>query len=254
VNINLNGYKLIANEDSLWLLKDEGVRMGIRREWRNSQGKVIGVDICKLESNAIAEDTALERKKKMWIDYLVSEEPKGITVHDNTVIHVYYLNHEFSIYPAYYLPPVSSSRKPIYYDRLGLPFFYYNNPYYNPVSYYSRFPASPYNNISLKYPYNASLYQPNLSSYIWNSSMPFYKTPGYNYSTYYPERYALPVNPRESYGGYIFPYGYDSPFYSYSFSNPYPALPSGIFNMLASSNLNTTLKGIELMHNYWPPF
>jgi hypothetical protein len=227
--------------------------MGIRREWQNTQGnKVMGVDICKLESNAIAEDTASERKKKMLIDYLASEEPKGITVHGNTVIHVYYLNHEFSIYP--YMLPVSSSRKPIYYDRFGLSFPYYNNPYYTLGSYYSRFPASPYNNISLKYPYNGNFYPPNLPSYIWNSSMPFYKTSGYNYSTYYPERYALPVNSKEPYGEYIFPYGYNSPLYSYSFSNPYPALPSGIFNMLASSNLNTTLKGVELMHNYWPFF
>jgi hypothetical protein len=30
VNVNLNGYQLIANEDSLWLLKDDGVSMGIR--------------------------------------------------------------------------------------------------------------------------------------------------------------------------------------------------------------------------------
>ena len=84
--------------------------------------------------------------------------------------------------------------------------------------------------------------------------MPFYITSGYNYPYYYPDRYTFSVNPKETYGGYIFPYNYKSPHYSYSFSNPYPALPSGIFNLLASSNLSIVLKGIELMNDYWPSF
>jgi hypothetical protein len=85
VNVNLYGYKLITNKDSLWLLKDKGVSMGIRREWQNNQGRVIGVDICKLESNTKAKDTASERKK-MWIDIHERPELSIVIVHGNAVI------------------------------------------------------------------------------------------------------------------------------------------------------------------------
>lgn len=259
VNVNLNGYQLITNEDSLWLLKDEGVRMGIRREWRNSQGNVIGVDICKLESNTMATDTASERRK-MWIGFFGDQESNRIIVRGSAVTHVYYLNHEYSaarkISPPYYssTPPISSYMNPIYYDRLGLTFIYYNNPYYNRGSLYSRFPATTYSNISLRYPYNANVYHPNLPSYVWNSAVPSYVTAGYNYPAYYPGRYAFSINSKEPYGGYTSPSNYNHPLYRYAPFNPYRTLSSDIFNLLASSNLGTALKGIELMHNYWPLF
>jgi len=75
-----------------------------------------------------------------------------------------------------------------------------------------------------------------------------------NYPIYYPRRYALSVSPREPYGGYIFPFNYNNPLYGLASFDPYPDLSSGIFNLLDSSDLSTVLKGIELMHNYWPLF
>ena len=58
--VDRKGFTQISNEDSLWLRKDEGLVMGIRREWQD-EGRVIGVDICKLESNELANEVATER-------------------------------------------------------------------------------------------------------------------------------------------------------------------------------------------------
>jgi len=69
---------------------------------------------------------------------------------------------------------------PMYYDRFGQPFIYYNNSYYNRGSLYSRFPAAAYNNMSLRYPYNANLYPINLPSYVRNAAAPSYIGGGYN--------------------------------------------------------------------------
>ncbi|MGA1795183.1 MAG: hypothetical protein ACMUIL_04905 [bacterium] len=266
VDVNLNGYQLITNENSFWLLKDEGLRMGIRKEWQNSQGNVIGVDICKLESNAMATDTASERREmgigffddEKWTGFLDDQNASRILVHGSAAIHVYNLNHEYSVTrkispPSYPAPsPTLSLMYPIYNERLGLTFVYYGNPYYDRGSLYNRFPATAYSNMSLRYPYNGNVYPPNATSYVRNSAAPSYITAGYNYPVSSPGRYAFSVNPRESYGGYISPYSYNRPLYGFASFNPYPAVSPGILTMLASSNLGTALKGIELMHNLWP--
>ncbi|MGA1842304.1 MAG: PepSY domain-containing protein [bacterium] len=86
---------------------------------------------------------------------------------------------------------------------------------------------------------------------FYSASFPY---SNYNTPLYYPGRYAFPVNSQVLYGNYNFPYSYNYSRFGAASSSPYPLLPSGIFNLLASSNLNTVQKGIELMHNYWPPF
>ena len=53
-------------------MKDTGLRMGIRAEWENDQGEVIGIDICKLESHEMAEEAAAKRAE-MSGAYIVSD-------------------------------------------------------------------------------------------------------------------------------------------------------------------------------------
>lgn len=116
----------------------------------------------------------------------------------------------------------------------------------------SGFPG-PYLNPTFSIPNQTQNYGRYSSGFLLSlNSSPYM---GNNYSLYYPERYAFPVNLKEPYGGSVFPYNYSYPHYSYTpYSNPYPALSSGFFNLFASSNLNTVQQGIEMMYNYWPSF
>lgn len=96
VNVNLSGLTKISDGDSLWLMKDEGVKMGIRREWEDEKGRVVGIDICKLESNETAKEVASERAKMsngavvdelgaiIWNDKRSSK----ILVHGNAAVHL----------------------------------------------------------------------------------------------------------------------------------------------------------------------
>ena len=97
INIDLNGFTRISSEDSFWLMKGEGLVMGIRREWQDDKGRVVGIDICKLGANEIAAEVASERVNMSngrvvnAIGALSREGPRSsdVLVSGNVVIHLY---------------------------------------------------------------------------------------------------------------------------------------------------------------------
>jgi len=126
-----------------------------------------------------------------------------------------------------------------------------NYPY--PISYLS--PPSP-NYFGYQQPYNPYRYQQAYSPSGWNQP--------YNYSgspNYYPDRYAVPVNPQNPYGAYTSlptvysgyhgnPYNPSDPLYG-TVPRPNLSLPSEIMNMLLSSNYETGQRGYELSLPYF---
>ncbi len=115
-----------------------------------------------------------------------------------------------------------------------------------------------------------------VASSNWNTSQmgielsrPYYYSPSdwnqqYNYSgspNYYPDRYAVPVNPQNLYGAYTIlptsysgyygnPYNPNNPLYG-TVPRPNLSLPSEIMNMLLSSNYETSQRGYELSLPYF---
>lgn len=50
----MSGFSLFSTWDSKWLIYSENIAMGIRKEWRNGQGSIIGFDICQLANDSVA--------------------------------------------------------------------------------------------------------------------------------------------------------------------------------------------------------
>ena len=173
VNADLSGFTKISDGDSLWLMKDEGVKMGIRKEWEDEKDRVVGIDICKLESNEMAQDVASERAKmsdSVVVDDLGEipwndKRSSKIMVHGNTVVHLYYFNHNASSAESVkksnlFLAPFNMSAYgyPLYYSST-----YYLYPSTSPYTSYSqsfpvRFSLSPFSYTPVNYPYSAILY------------------------------------------------------------------------------------------------
>ncbi len=57
----MNDFSPHSEWDSKWLIDSTNMVMGIRQEWKDSKGSVVGIDICKFES----ENTAREASKLM---------------------------------------------------------------------------------------------------------------------------------------------------------------------------------------------
>jgi len=172
VNVDLSGFTKISDGDSLWLMKDEGVKMGIRREWEDEKGRVVGIDICKLESNETAEKIASERAKMSngktvaefspipWDSARLSE----VLIRGNVTVHLYYFNHnktfEPAVTPPYSPPPPYGPPVPISY-LYPYPYNTYSTylgiaPYFQPLP--VRLSASSFNNPFVSYPYSLSVY------------------------------------------------------------------------------------------------
>lgn len=63
----MNGFSPIAVWDSKWLIEQQTVAMGIRKEWQNAAGAVVGIDICKLESDKTAKSAGENRSRNSYI-------------------------------------------------------------------------------------------------------------------------------------------------------------------------------------------
>lgn len=50
----MNGFSLYSTWDSKWVMDSENIAMGIRKEWRNGQGSIIGFDICQFANDSVA--------------------------------------------------------------------------------------------------------------------------------------------------------------------------------------------------------
>lgn len=50
----MNGFSLHSTWDSKWLMTSESLAMGIRKEWKNEQGAIIGIDISRFDSDSLA--------------------------------------------------------------------------------------------------------------------------------------------------------------------------------------------------------
>jgi hypothetical protein len=49
----MNGFAFHNKWNSKWLIESESLAMGIRKEWKNEQGAIIGIDICKFDSDSL---------------------------------------------------------------------------------------------------------------------------------------------------------------------------------------------------------
>jgi hypothetical protein len=54
--------------DSKWLIDSTKMAMGIRQEWKDNNGAVIGIDICQFESQNIACEAAKLMSYNTWIE------------------------------------------------------------------------------------------------------------------------------------------------------------------------------------------
>jgi len=172
VNVSLSGFSKISDGDSLWLEKDEGIRMGIRKEWEDDQHRVVGVDICKVESGDTASEIASERAKMSngktvtqfstipWNNARLSE----VLIRGSVAVHLYYFNHnktfEPAVTPPYSPPPPYGPPVPISY-LYPYPYNTYSTylgiaPYFQPLP--VRLSASSFNNPFVSYPYSLSVY------------------------------------------------------------------------------------------------
>ncbi|MGA1863585.1 MAG: hypothetical protein ACMUHX_00830 [bacterium] len=186
LNVDLSGFTKISDGDSLWLMRDEGVKMGIRREWEDEKGRVIGIDICKLESNEMAQEVASERAKMS--DGVIVDEPgeipwndersSKIMVHGNTAVHLYYLNHNPSSEES--VKKSGLSLAPFNMYAYGYP-LYYSSTYYlyptytSPYASYSQsfpilFSLSPFNYTPANYLYSAILYNSEPPRFSWSDA------------------------------------------------------------------------------------
>lgn len=54
----MNGYSLHSTWASKWVIDTENLIMGIRKEWKDANGSVIGIDICKFDSDSDASNAS----------------------------------------------------------------------------------------------------------------------------------------------------------------------------------------------------
>lgn len=54
----MNGYSLHSTWDSKWVIDTGNLIMGIRKEWKDANGSVIGIDICKFDNDLDASDAS----------------------------------------------------------------------------------------------------------------------------------------------------------------------------------------------------
>lgn len=59
----MKAYSLHSTWDSKWVIDSNRVAMGIRSEWKNEQGSIIGIDICKFDSIVEAQKACEQMNK-----------------------------------------------------------------------------------------------------------------------------------------------------------------------------------------------
>jgi len=50
----MNGFSLYNTWDSKWVIEFDSITIGMRKEWRNGDGSIMGVDICQFDSDSVA--------------------------------------------------------------------------------------------------------------------------------------------------------------------------------------------------------
>lgn len=106
----MNGYSIAATWDSKWLTDTDQVVMGIRTEWKNDSGSIIGIDIAKFESVDFAGRAAelmntntyffnhklslnnlvnLENIFKEWQQYGNKNNISIVGIQENIALHIY---------------------------------------------------------------------------------------------------------------------------------------------------------------------
>lgn len=54
----MNGFSLHSTWDSKWLISSDNIAMGIRKEWKDARGAIIGIDICQFAADSVAAKTS----------------------------------------------------------------------------------------------------------------------------------------------------------------------------------------------------
>lgn len=62
----MNGYSLHSTWDSKWLSDANNLSMGIRKEWKDADGSVIGIDICRFENMLYASNISEIMNRKTY--------------------------------------------------------------------------------------------------------------------------------------------------------------------------------------------
>jgi len=63
----MNGFSLHTTWDSKWLFESDSLALGIRKEWKNEQGSIVGIDISKFDSDACASKAGEIQSRNTYI-------------------------------------------------------------------------------------------------------------------------------------------------------------------------------------------
>ena len=64
----MNGFSPYSYWDSKWFIDSENFAMGIRKEWKNNEGSVVGIDICKFDSQIDGKKAGELMSYNTWRD------------------------------------------------------------------------------------------------------------------------------------------------------------------------------------------
>jgi hypothetical protein len=62
----MNGFAFFNKWDSKWLIEFSSLAMGIQKEWKNEHGSLVGINICKFDTDSIAAKAANTKSRMTY--------------------------------------------------------------------------------------------------------------------------------------------------------------------------------------------